>query len=125
MGQHSQQLRNTETNSCLYAMTGLKSKFKICTAVAGLVLLGPVLATASGTGGVEIATGTVQKIVSLLTGDLAVAGFLLIIVLGGIAWWITRANRAGEILGRTVVGAVIIFGATQIAEFFAFQGAVL
>ncbi len=91
---------------------------------AGLILL-PALATASGIGGVEIATGTVKKIVALLTGDLATAAFLLIIVLGGIAWWITRASRAGEVLGRTVVGAVIIFGAAQISEFFAFQGALL
>ena len=89
------------------------------------ITLAPTLATASGTGGVEIATSTVQKIVSLLTGDLATAGFLLIVVLGGIAWWITRASRAGEILGRTVVGAVIIFGAAQFSEYFAFQGAVL
>jgi len=89
------------------------------------VALCPAVGLASGIGGVEIATGTVQKIVALLTGDLATAAFLLIIVLGGIAWWITRATRAGELLGRTVVGAVIIFGAAQISEFFAFQGAVL
>ena len=80
---------------------------------------------ASGVRGIEIATSTVQKLVSMLTGDLATAGFLLIIVLGGMAWWISRASRAGEILGRTVVGAIIIFGAAQISEFFAFQGATL
>ena len=85
----------------------------------------PHLAAASGVRGIEIATSTVQKLVSMLTGDLATAGFLLIIVLGGMAWWITRASRAGEILGRTVIGAVIIFGAAQISEFFAFQGATL
>ncbi len=91
----------------------------------GGLLLFPALASASGIGGIEIATGTVRKLVALLTGDLATAAFLLIIVLGGIAWWIARSNRAGEVLGRTVVGAVIIFGAAQISEFFAFQGAVL
>lgn len=85
----------------------------------------PRLSAASGVRGIEIATSTVQKLVSMLTGDLATAGFLLIIVLGGMAWWISRASRAGEILGRTVVGAVIIFGAAQISEFFAFQGAIL
>lgn len=88
-------------------------------------MLFPVLADASGIGGVKVATSTVSKIVGLLTGDLATAAFLLIIVLGGLAWWITRAGRAGEILGRTVVGAVIIFGAAQISDYFSFQGAVL
>ena len=92
---------------------------------AAALLCGPVLGLASGIGGVQVATSTVRKIVALLTGDLATAGFLLIIVLGGIAWWITRASRAGEILGRTVMGAVIIFGAAQISDFFAFQGALL
>ena len=85
----------------------------------------PQPSPASGVRGIEIATSTVQRLVSMLTGDLATAGFLLIIVLGGMAWWISRASRAGEILGRTVVGAIIIFGAAQISEFFAFQGAVL
>ena len=80
-------------------------------------------AWASGVNGVEVATSTVQKIVDLLTGELATVAFLLIIVLGGIAWWITRTSRAGEILGRTVIGAVIIFGAVQISDYFAFQGA--
>ena len=89
------------------------------------MVLFPVLADASGIGGVKVATSTVSKIVGLLTGDLATAAFLLIIVLGGLAWWITRAGRAGEILGRTVVGAVIIFGAAQISDYFSFQGAVL
>ena len=98
--------------------------FVLCCFVLGITLL-PTLSVASGIGGVEIAISTVQKIVSLLTGDLATAAFLLIIILGGIAWWITRASRAGEILGRTVVGAIIIFGAAQISEYFAFQGAVL
>ena len=85
----------------------------------------PTLTDASGIGGVQVATSTVSKIVGLLTGDLATAAFLLIIVLGGVAWWITRSNRAGEILGRTVLGAVIIFGAVQISEYFSFQGAVI
>lgn len=85
----------------------------------------PRPSTASGVRGIEIATSTVQRLVSMLTGDLATAGFLLIIVLGGMAWWISRASRAGEILGRTVMGAIIIFGAAQISEFFAFQGATL
>ena len=80
-------------------------------------------AIASGVNGVEVATRTVQKIVDLLTGELATVAFLLIIVLGGIAWWITRTSRAGEILGRTVIGAVIVFGAVQISDYFAFQGA--
>ena len=100
------------------------SRLAIASFAIGILFL-PALASASGTGGVDIATSTVQKIVQLLTGDLATAAFLLIIVLGGIAWWITRAGRAGEVLGRTVVGAVIIFGAAQISEYFAFQGAVL
>jgi type IV secretory pathway VirB2 component (pilin) len=80
-------------------------------------------ASASGVDGIEVATTTVQKIVDLLTGELATVAFLLIIVLGGIAWWITRTSRAGEIIGRTIVGAVIIFGAVQISDYFAFQGA--
>ena len=94
-------------------------------AISAVLVVLPHLAVASGVRGIELATSTVQKLVSMLTGDLATAGFLLIIVLGGMAWWISRASRAGEILGRTVVGAVIIFGAAQISEFFAFQGAVL
>lgn len=85
----------------------------------------PALTDASGIGGVQVATSTVSKIVGLLTGDLATAAFLLIIVLGGVSWWITRSSRAGEILGRTVLGAVIIFGAVQISEYFSFQGAVI
>ncbi len=94
-------------------------------ATCAVLVVGPHLAAASGVRGIELATSTIQKLVSMLTGDLATAGFLLIIVLGGMAWWISRASRAGEILGRTVIGAVIIFGAAQISEFFAFQGAVL
>ncbi len=94
-------------------------------ASVGFLLLFPAVADASGVGGIEVATSTVRKLVHLLTGDLASAAFLLIIVLGGIAWWITRASRAGEILGRTVVGAVIIFGAAQISDYFAFHGACL
>ena len=93
-------------------------------ALAAWILL-PSVVDASGIGGVQVATSTVSKLVGLLTGDLATAAFLLIIVLGGIAWWITRASRAGEILGRTVMGAVIIFGAVQISDFFSFQGAVI
>jgi len=89
------------------------------------MILFPVISDASGIGGVNVATSTVSKIVGLLTGDLATSGFLLIIVLGGMAWWITRSSRAGEILGRTVMGAVIIFGAAQISEFFSFQGAII
>lgn len=91
----------------------------------GLWLIWPLATAASGVGGIDVATSTVRKIIQLLTGDLASAAFILIIVLGGIAWWITRASRAGEILGRTVVGAVIIFGAAQISDFFAFHGACL
>ena len=90
----------------------------------GWILI-PSLTDASGIGGVQVATSTVTKIVGLLTGDLATAAFLLVIVLGGLAWWITRSSRAGEILGRTVMGAVIIFGAAQISDFFSFQGAVI
>ena len=90
-----------------------------------IMILCPVLADASGIGGVKVATSTVSKIVGLLTGDLATAAFLLIIVLGGVAWWVTRSSRAGELLGRTVMGAIIIFGAAQISEFFSFQGAVI
>ena len=93
--------------------------------VCAVWILIPAIADASGIGGVQVATSTVSKIVELLTGDLATAAFLLIIVLGGVAWWITRASRAGEVLGRTVMGAVIIFGAVQISDFFAFQGAVI
>lgn len=93
--------------------------------IGSVMILSPVLADASGVGGVRVATSTVSKIVGLLTGDLATAAFLLIIVLGGLAWWVTRSSRAGEILGRTVMGAVIIFGAVQISEFFSFQGAVI
>ena len=97
-------------------------------ALGGAALLWVVAAqaaSASGVNGVEVATSTVQKIVDLLTGELATVAFLLIIVLGGVAWWITRTSRAGEIIGRTIVGAVIIFGAVQISEYFAFQGASL
>ncbi|MXW82910.1 MAG: TrbC/VirB2 family protein [Rhodothermaceae bacterium] len=94
-------------------------------AIATTIVLFPVVADASGIGGVRVATSTVSKIVGLLTGDLATAAFLLIIVLGGLAWWITRSSRAGEILGRTVLGAVIIFGAAQISDFFSFQGALI
>ena len=97
----------------------------VATAIATATILFPVMVDASGIGGVRVATSTVSKIVGLLTGDLATAAFLLIIVLGGLAWWITRSSRAGEILGRTVLGAVIIFGAVQISEFFSFQGAVI
>jgi len=93
--------------------------------ISALLMLCPILSDASGVGGVRVATSTVSKIVGLLTGDLATAAFLLIIVLGGLAWWITRSGRAGEILGRTVMGAVIIFGAAQISEFFSFQGALI
>ena len=91
-------------------------------AIATAIIIFPVMADASGIGGVRVATSTVSKIVGLLTGDLATAAFLLIIVLGGLAWWITRSSRAGEILGRTVLGAVIIFGAAQISDFFSFRG---
>ena len=109
-----------------------KNRFKLfakipiagATAMALSILI-PTLADASGIGGVQVATSAITKIVGLLTGDLATAAFLLVIVLGGIAWWITRASRAGEILGRTVMGAVIIFGAVQISEFFSFQGATI
>ena len=94
-------------------------------ALATAIIFFPVVADASGIGGVRVATSTVSKIVGLLTGDLATAAFLLIIVLGGLAWWITRSSRAGEILGRTVLGAVIIFGAAQISDFFSFQGALI
>ncbi|MXW15279.1 MAG: hypothetical protein F4120_04660 [Rhodothermaceae bacterium] len=89
-----------------------------------MVLL-PFLADASGVGGVRVVTSTVFKIIVLLTGDLATAAFLLIIVLDGLAWRVTRSSCTGEILGRTVMGAVIIFGAVQISEFFSFQGAVI
>lgn len=99
--------------------------FIFATMTGAFIALLPVLADASGVGGVRVATSTVSKIVGLLTGDLATAAFLLIIVLGGVAWWVTRSSRAGEILGRTVMGAVIIFGAVQISEFFSFQGAVI
>ncbi len=99
--------------------------FIFATMTGAFSALLPVLADASGVGGVRVATSTVSKIVGLLTGDLATAAFLLIIVLGGVAWWVTRSSRAGEILGRTVMGAVIIFGAVQISEFFSFQGAVI
>ncbi|MXY08273.1 MAG: hypothetical protein F4058_03640 [Rhodothermaceae bacterium] len=97
----------------------------VSVAIATTIILFPVMADASGIGGVRVATSTVSKIVGLLTGDLATAAFLLIIVLGGLAWWITRSSRAGEILGRTVLGAVIIFGAAQISDFFSFQGALI
>ena len=33
-------------------------------------------------------------------GRLATAAFLFIIVLGDLAWWITRSGQAGQILGR-------------------------
>ena len=82
-------------------------------------------ARASGVNSVQVATDTVQKIVDLLTGDLATVLFLLVIVLGGFAWFMLRTTRAGEILGRAVVGSVIIFGAVQISDYFAFQGASL
>ena len=95
------------------------------TAVLGVWIVVPAITDASGIGGVQVATSTISKIVGLLTGDLATAAFLLIIVLGGVAWWITRSSRAGEVLGRTVLGAVIIFGAVQISEYFSFQGAVI
>lgn len=94
-------------------------------AVIAIWIIVPAITDASGIGGVQVATSTVSKIVGLLTGDLATAAFLLIIVLGGVAWWITRSSRAGELLGRTVLGAVIIFGAVQISEYFSFQGAVI
>lgn len=105
-----------------------KARIRVGQALACLILssLWPVTtgaAWASGVDGVEVATTTVQKIVDLLTGELATVAFLLIIVLGGIAWWITRTSRAGEIIGRTIVGAVIVFGAVQISDYFAFQGA--
>ncbi len=102
----------------------LRAQYLTVVIVTAIVLF-PVMADASGIGGVRVATSTVSKIVGLLTGDLATAAFLLIIVLGGLAWWITRSSRAGEILGRTVLGAVIIFGAVQISDFFSFQGAVI
>ena len=89
-----------------------------------MVLL-PFFADANGVGGGRVVTSTVFKIIVLLTGDLATAAFLLIIVLGGLAWWVTRSSHAGEILGRTVMGAVVIFGAVQISEFFSLQGAVI
>ena len=113
-------------------MNSTQSRTKACVrttqalAFLSLSLLWAVAARtaiASGVNGVEVATRTVQKIVDLLTGELATVAFLLIIVLGGIAWWITRTSRAGEILGRTVIGAVIVFGAVQISDYFAFQGA--
>ena len=85
----------------------------------------PALADASGTGGVDCMTSTVQKIVQLPTADPATAAFLLIIVLGFIAWWIMCDGRAGEVLGCTAVGAVINIGAAQISEYFAVQSAVV
>ena len=109
----------------MYLLLRFARLFTSATMISGFIILSPVLADASGIGGVKVATSTVSKIVGLLTGDLATAAFLLIIVLGGAAWWITRSSRAGEILGRTVMGAVIIFGAAQISEFFSFQGAVI
>ena len=96
-----------------------------CAITVAISILIPTLADASGIGGIQVATSAVSKIVGLLTGDLATAAFLLVIVLGGMAWWITRASRAGEILGRTVMGAIIIFGAVQISDFFSFQGALI
>ena len=103
----------------------LRRWFWVLTVSLGIWIILPTLTDASGIGGVQVATSTVSKIVGLLTGDLATAAFLLIIVLGGVAWWITRSSRAGELLGRTVLGAVIIFGAVQISEYFSFQGAVI
>ena len=96
-----------------------------CAVVLAIWILLPDLSDASGVGGVQVATSTISKIVGLLTGDLATAAFLLIIVLGGVAWWITRSSRAGEMLGRAVLGAVIIFGAVQISEYLSFQGATI
>ncbi|MCY4172126.1 MAG: TrbC/VirB2 family protein [Bacteroidetes bacterium] len=101
------------------------NRFWFTLSIITCLCLYPTISDASGIGGVSVATSTVSKIVGLLTGDLATAAFLLIIVLGGLAWWITRSGRAGEILGRTVMGAVIIFGAAQISEFFSFQGALI
>lgn len=101
------------------------NRFWFTLSITTCLCLYPTISDASGIGGVRVATSTVSKIVGLLTGDLATAAFLLIIVLGGLAWWITRSGRAGEILGRTIMGAVIIFGAAQISEFFSFQGALI
>ena len=68
---------------------------------------------------------TLKNVTNLLTGPLAQAGFLLFIICGGIAWWITRANKAGQMLGRGVIGAVIVFGASQIVRLLGVTGAVL
>lgn len=68
---------------------------------------------------------TLRNITNLLTGNLATAGFMLFIVAGGLAWWITRAQKAGQMLGRGVIGAVIVFGASQIVQLLGVTGAAL
>ena len=91
-----------------------------------LALLLPVLTYAGATSTtIGSAERTIKNITDLLTGPIATAGFLLFIVVCGIAWWITRAQQAGKMLGRGLVGAVIIFGAAQITKVVGVTSAVL
>ena len=91
-----------------------------------LAVILPVITYAGATSTtIGSAERTIKNITDLLTGPIATAGFLLFIVVAGIAWWITRAQQAGKMLGRGMVGAVIIFGAAQITKVIGVTGAVL
>ena len=69
---------------------------------------------------------TLKNITDLLTGNLATAGFFALHRRRcGLAWWITRAQKAGQMLGRGVIGAVIVFGASQIVQLLGVTGAAL
>ena len=96
------------------------------TSVFTIGVLLPVLthAAASSTT-IGSAEQTIRNITKLLTGPIATAGFLLFIVVAGIAWWIMRSDAAGKLLGRGLVGAVIIFGAAQITSVIGLSTATL
>ena len=76
-----------------------------------------VYASSTAAGDIKALTSTVDKITGLLTGPFAQGAFLLAIVLAGGAWWMNRSSKAGETLGRIILGAIIIFGATQVVGF--------
>ena len=94
---------------------------KIKRAFALLITASAAQVALATTGGGRIKppagiTDTIGNISAGMSGPIGTSLFVVAIIIAGAMWWLNRSGKAGETLGKVVVGAVIIFGATQITK---------
>lgn len=92
----------------------LRATGRRLTALACGLIICPVALAGTDTFGATGLGNQITQVANAMSGTIATSIFLVVLIVVGAMWWIQRSEKAGQMLGKVLIGAFIIFAAPQI-----------